>query len=301
MNPCIIPLVKGISRPPLLCEYGTPTIFQDVTDLVLKHFTTDNVLTFPSAKKFNHYFTDTAPYQIKQLTILVPDNIYLISEDDTKEYQISLQRNLITFIIPTINRPTLIHTLNSLEAQNDDRWEAICVFDQVQPSSEIKEKLDSNPRFRYEVTEKLGQGKNSGGLVRNYGMSKVTTEWIGFVDDDDILTTTYTESLHDEIARNKEVQCIIFRILNTFVIPAPKSLNFVLHDVGISFAYRTELFKAGFQFTPSFMEDYVLLDKIRKASKKIVLSPHITYVVREQQVPENIERLERNNLRVIIN
>ena len=38
---------------------------------------------------------------------------------------------LVTIIIPTINRSTLINTLESLEKQIDPDWKAICIFDFV--------------------------------------------------------------------------------------------------------------------------------------------------------------------------
>ena len=51
---------------------------------------------------------------------------------------------LVTFIIPSTNRPTLEHTIRSLQAQHNPSWEAIIVFDGVKPS-----KITTDSRINY--------------------------------------------------------------------------------------------------------------------------------------------------------
>lgn len=171
LKPHVIPLLV----PPkydLICEYGTPLKYFEVTDLVLKTFQQGALLYFkPGPKKFNELFSDPAPNTLKSLMITLPASdtrssmTYVIYENDIQEHVIRMVDRLITFIIPTIGRPTLLNTLTSLEAQTDPGWEAICVFDNVVPSPILLEKLQSNPKFRYYILEKkLGQGKNSGEL-----------------------------------------------------------------------------------------------------------------------------------------
>ena len=97
----------------------------------------------------------------------------------------------ITFIIPTIGRSTLRRTLQSLQDQTNQNFKCIVVFDGIDPTITV----DDN-RFKIIKTNKLGQGRNSAGLVRNEGMKLVNTEWIGFVDDDDTLSNTYVDKFY---------------------------------------------------------------------------------------------------------
>jgi hypothetical protein len=294
----------------LICEYGTPIKYLDVTDVVQKTFQQGSLLYFkPGLKKFNELFSDPVPNNLKALMITVPatetspSRTHVIYENDVQEHVIRLFDRLITFIIPTIGRDSLIETLTSLEAQTDPGWEAICIFDNVQPNPVLLEKLQSNPKFQYYILEKkLGQGKNSGGAVRNYGMQYVTTEWLGFVDDDDTLLPHYVASLKTEISTSPTTECIIFRMIaNGFPLPPAKTAGIAVNKVGISFCYKTVLFLTGFQFNPSNIEDYDLLNRIRLGKKKITIAPYITYNVNNNTIPDHFETLERQTNRVIIN
>ena len=44
----------------------------------------------------------------------------------------------------------------------------------------------------------MGVAINNAGNVRNYGMSFVETEWIAFLDDDDIIADDYLEKFYEE-------------------------------------------------------------------------------------------------------
>lgn len=207
---------------------------------------------------------------------------------------------LITFIIPTINRSTLINTLESLEKQTNSNWKSICVFDNVIPDDDIKLKLESDSRFKYIIlTEKVGKNHNSAGLVRNIGIEQCDTEWIGFVDDDDTLTPYYVQRLEEELIISLDIECIIFRMRSdNNIFPLTNALDFEKGQVGISFCYKLKLFYEGLKFIPDAFEDFILLDRIRSNKKKILISPYITYVVRSSTIPENTER---NNTRISIN
>lgn len=211
-----------------------------------------------------------------------------------------MSNDLITFIIPTINRSTLIYTLYSLKIQNNPNWKAIIIFDNVTPGEHVKYYLESDHRFKYIVLpKKMGQGRNSAGLVRNIGMEQCDTEWIGFVDDDDTIISNYVEKLQEEIIINSDIECVIFRmLLNNVILPPPEAINFEINKVGISFCYKLKLFNENLKFTPSSTEDFFLLDKIRTNDKKILISRYVTYLV-HSIIP--IENNEQNNSRVIIN
>lgn len=181
----------------------------------------------------------------------------------------------LTFIIPTIGRETLSLTLQSLKNQTITNWKAIVIFDGIEPTI-----YETDPRITIIKTPiKLGQGYNSAGLVRNYGIKFANTEWVAFVDDDDSITPNYVESFLSELWLDPDV--IIFRMtLDDRVCPSIDSTNFFIKDVGISFAVKTELVSK-FIFIPSIEEDFEFLDKVRLKKYKIVLSPYITYTVNQ--------------------
>jgi glycosyltransferase involved in cell wall biosynthesis len=179
----------------------------------------------------------------------------------------------VTFIIPTIGRETLSLTLQSLKNQTITNWKAIVIFDGIEPNIS-----ETDPRITIIKTPiKLGHGYNSAGLVRNYGIKFVNTEWVAFVDDDDSITPNYIESFLSELWLDPDV--IIFRMtMDDRVCPSIDSTNFFIKNVGISFAVKTELVSK-FIFIPSIEEDFEFLDKVRLKKYKIVLSPYITYTV----------------------
>uniref|UniRef100_A0A6C0DJ82 Glycosyltransferase 2-like domain-containing protein n=1 Tax=viral metagenome TaxID=1070528 RepID=A0A6C0DJ82_9ZZZZ len=102
--------------------------------------------------------------------------------------------NKLTFIIPSIGRNTLQNTIQSLENQTNANWCAIIIFDGCTPNFKT-----TNPKIKIIQIEKLGQGVNSAGLVRNEGIKLAETEWIAFVDDDDTLAINYVETFYEEL------------------------------------------------------------------------------------------------------
>ena len=198
----------------------------------------------------------------------------------------------VTFIIPTIGRETLPQTLKSLINQTDINWKAIVIFDGI--SSTIE-----SPDSRIKIIE-LGKGTNSAGLVRNYGIKFVDTEWIAFVDDDDSVSCNYVNILKNEILEYNDADLIIFRMMlgnSTTILPLLETDTFHGSLVGISFAVKKKLFEEGHLFEPSPGEDYYYLDGARTKNYKIMISPHITYFVRNYE--QNLNDKKGN--RVFIN
>jgi glycosyltransferase involved in cell wall biosynthesis len=91
----------------------------------------------------------------------------------------------ITFIIPSINRDTLTNSVNSLLKQTNKNWKCIIVFDGVEG---IKFDDDRIKTINVNKLGKKGQGHGNAGLVRNEGIKICETEWIGFLDDDLLIT-----------------------------------------------------------------------------------------------------------------
>jgi glycosyltransferase involved in cell wall biosynthesis len=187
---------------------------------------------------------------------------------------------LITFIIPTMNRITLFNTVHSLLNQTKDNWKAILIFDGCSPTDKHPLLALNDKRFLCITITKLGK-ENHAGYIRNIGLELADTPWVGFVDDDDALTSRYIERLEEEIAITPSADAIVFKMADRGRIIPPLNYNqIVIGEVGISFAYRHSLVKEGFLFEPSSIEDYTLLKKMQEAKKRIVFSPHVTYLVR---------------------
>lgn len=185
---------------------------------------------------------------------------------------------IITFIIPTIGRNTLSNTINSLINQTNSFWKAIVIFDGIIPTYETDDQ-----RIQILQCEKLGEGVNRAGFVRNYGMNFVDTEWIGFVDDDDTLSPNYVEQLIKETNQFNTIDIIIFRMFNqenNTILPQLETDNFYEAQVGISFAIKKKIFDQGCQFIASGTEDYSYLENAKNDGHKIMISPYITYFVR---------------------
>lgn len=182
---------------------------------------------------------------------------------------------LITFIIPSIGRDTLTRTIKSLEDQTITNWSAIIIFDNIPPTI-----LNSDPRIIIIKSPKLGEGRNSGGNVRNYGMEFVTTPWIAFVDDDDTLSSNYIELFYKEIEAYPSIDVVIMRMqYDNKIIPSLKTTNINIDDVGISFIMRTSIKNTGLKFIPSKVEDFKYLQLMKNNGYKLMISPYITYYV----------------------
>ena len=99
-------------------------------------------------------------------------------------------KNILTFIIPTIGRETLNHSINSIINQTNKNWKCIIVFDGVKNNFDIHhENIEI-----YEI-EKTKGVINQASDVRNYGIQKAQTNWIAFLDDDDTIADDFRKYL----------------------------------------------------------------------------------------------------------
>ena len=188
----------------------------------------------------------------------------------------------ITFIIPTIGRTTLKRSILSIINQTVKEWNAIIVFDGLEPNiDDIQIKSDSRIKI-VKTPKKQGKNINSAGLVRNYGMKMVETQWIAFLDDDDTISNDYIETFHKELDINKDFDVLIFRMqMEDRIVPKLSSTNFKICDVGISFVMKREIFRKGLSFIANGAEDFLYLNSIRKAEYRIIISPYVRYFVRK--------------------
>ena len=197
----------------------------------------------------------------------------------------------ITFIIPTLGRESLLNTIDSLIKQTDNDWNAIIIFDGIKNS--FIDILDS--RIKIIEIEKTGNNliKNSAGLVRNIGIEMASTEWIGFVDDDDTISCNYISYLKQELLNYENLELIIFRMMyeNGVVLPSKFDRNIIRNKVGISFAFKKELYsKYKYKFENNPYEDYMFLKNIQNNNHKILISSYVSYFIRcnEIDIEKNI-------------
>jgi hypothetical protein len=187
----------------------------------------------------------------------------------------------VTFIIPTIGRPTLNRTLNSLLAlQGDFSWKALVAYDGIS----IPENILQDERIAHISVEKTGTTRQAG-TVRNSVFNKVTTSWLAFVDDDDSLVSRWGTYFQEELKNKPDLDIIIFRMIYTdgLIYPVPGDRDFKLNEVGISFAIKKEFIdKNNIRFVNSPCEDYDLLNYCRSIGAKYTLSEKIAYLVRPQ-------------------
>jgi glycosyltransferase involved in cell wall biosynthesis len=185
----------------------------------------------------------------------------------------------VTFVIPTIGRNTLEHSINSIINQTNDNWKIIVVFDGIKPN--LPSHFSSHSNINIFEIKKTGQDVNSAGNVRNYGMAQVNTEYIAFLDDDDTIDIDYVEVFFQEIANYPNTDCLIFRMINKTRIlpPLQETQDFHVNNVGISFVIKTQIFTEGNVFTPSDIEDYIFLNMLKNKNKIIMISPFVKYFV----------------------
>ena len=241
--------------------------------------------------------TRLAPFYQKEIS-------YLDSYDTTIE-QIKTFSSLhsdafITFIVPTLHRATLFRTLTSIRQQTNPLWKAIVIFDGCVPTDESVLGLLQDTRFLYVSIKKHGvlssHQPGQAGQIRNIGMSMVTTPWIGFVDDDDVILPYYIEKLMEESGTLSNASLISFRMIDVdHLVPPPLCQSILPNQIGISFAIKTSLFKEGFLFTQSEKEDYHFVKDVHRAKKMIILSSHVTYLTRD-----SIQKEYSKALRIVI-
>lgn len=200
--------------------------------------------------------------------------------------------NIITFIIPTIGRDSLSIAIQSLLKQTNPNWKCILVFDGVQIQTEIdyiggKYSLLEDTRFSLLRTKKLGNLNltnlnsrigGSAGLVRDEALKLCSTEWVGFLDDDDFLSQTYVELLYEKY---HTYDLVVWRaIWNNGQILPPLGTNELKRSmVGIHFCYKKSTFPNIFFNHNDGGEDFNFLKKILNSTNNYIVTNDIVYNV----------------------
>lgn len=200
-----------------------------------------------------------------------------------------MEEALVTFVIPSLASKSLPNALRSIREQTDPRWKIIVGFDHRDPTINSDDKVSA---FKHTGYSKKGddciyciEGLKSGaGPVRNACVARATTEWVAFLDDDDIVTPDYVEKL---ISESQDADAVSFRMLMwhwQWLPPVTATVeNFTHGSIGISFACKKSIFEKC-KFTRGRGEDFRMLRDIRNAGFRLKISPYLTYLVRHGEV-----------------
>lgn len=194
-------------------------------------------------------------------------------------------QGLVTFIIPTVGRQTLLRAVESVRVQTDRDWYCMVLGDGLDPSTMMYDYRGKGgnpditchglPHYRHEAT------------VRNVGLRQVKTEWVAWLDDDDTVDENYVAWLREDIeATNPDV--VIFRQvlpkpteLGDTIIPA--SPEIVWGNVGISYAVKLN-WALQFPFKRSKHEDLLQLVALEAAGANIHFSNRLAYYARDKRL-----------------
>lgn len=195
---------------------------------------------------------------------------------------------LVSIIIPTFNREDLIkETLLSIKKQSYSNWECIIVDDGSSDNTEavIKEFIKDDSRFLFYSLEHQGVS-----FARNHALSKVSGEFIQFLDSDDLLhENKIKDSL--EILQNEKADYKI--VISNFMMfkgdlstiqepfcklsPAEFTFEKVLYNwdfefnipIHCGFFHKSNFENFKFQSELGAKEDWIMWLKIFKNNSKV--------------------------------
>ena len=181
----------------------------------------------------------------------------------------------ITFIIPSLNRPTITRTVDSLLNQTNPNWNAIILYDGVVGTVFDDERIKT---LDIPKTGLVGPANGQSGLVRNEGIKLCDTEWIGFLDDDDTIHPNYVKTLNEKYLNN---DFVVWRMKyqNGLIVPSLFSNDLFFGGVGISFCYKNKFDNLFFDNNRDG-EDFDFLSKLKKLTSNWVITPEVYYNVR---------------------
>lgn len=210
---------------------------------------------------------------------------------------------LVTFIVPTVGRPSLDASIKSLQSQTDGAWEAILVLDGwfahhvhnvtmltehfIHRVQAIASYMSDKRIHVLSLPKKLGHPPtctySCSGAVRNVAMARVKTPFVAFLDDDDLLRPQYVELLRKESTAHPDVSAFVFRMAlhGPQILPDLQAQGIGMGNVGISFSFKAELCaKQKLCFESHFAEDYLMLKKLQDAGHTVKICPYIVYLVK---------------------
>jgi glycosyltransferase involved in cell wall biosynthesis len=180
---------------------------------------------------------------------------------------------VITFVIPSLNRPTIERSIKSLLSQTNKNWRCILIYDGVLGKIFEDERIQI---LNVERTGLVGEVHGQSGLVRNKGLEICETEWIGFLDDDDSIHPEYVDTLFNSY-QNYDFVVWRMKYENGRVLPPFTSGRLSFGEVGISFCFKNK-FNLFFD-TNRDGEDFDFLMKLKSLTKNYLIAPEVYYNV----------------------
>jgi glycosyltransferase involved in cell wall biosynthesis len=181
----------------------------------------------------------------------------------------------VTFVIPSIGRPSIDAALQTLLAQTNPNWRALVIYD----GADDKNPTIKDPRIEIIHKPKMG----SAGATRNAAVPYIQTKWVAFLDDDDGVSPDYVDKLLKTANEMPSMDILAFHVkgVSSDIINPSGHNGTVLKigDMGISFATQKTVFDKVL-FKPILGEDITFLYDAKKAGKTIVLSEYLTYAIR---------------------
>lgn len=188
---------------------------------------------------------------------------------------------IITFIVPSLGRPTLIRTLESIQSQTNVLHHTIVVFDgeDAAQASPVK----SYPNTTFLTSPKQGRA----GLVRNFALPHVKTEWTGFVDDDDTLSPGYIDELLINTCDLLVFSTSAFHHGGEHIDPDRSIKNasdLRIGVIGIAYALKTTLWTSNPFTSLAKGEDIDVLLKVRNSGYKVIITKFIGYFINNYRI-----------------
>ena len=183
--------------------------------------------------------------------------------------------SLITFIIPSINRPTIDNTIQSLLNQTNPNWNCFVLYDGVVGKEFEDPRIQT---FNLEKLGKKGERHGNAGLVRNEGIKMCQTEWVGFLDDDDTIHQDYVKTLTEKYT---PYDFVVWRMKTADgkIYPELTRNNIKINRVGISVSFKNKLPNILFDSNGD-SEDYEFVNKLRNTTHNFIITPEVYYNVR---------------------
>ena len=182
---------------------------------------------------------------------------------------------MITFIMPSLNRPTIVDSIQSLLKQTNPNWKCIIIYDGVD-GADFKD--DRIKIIKIDKTGIINPIHGQSGLVRNFGIKETKTEWIGFLDDDDTLHQDYVKDLFEKYSK---YDFVVWRMVyaNGMILPRPDNDELSFGNVGISFCFKNKFENLLFENNRNG-EDYDMVTKLKSLTSNFIVAPEVYYNIR---------------------
>lgn len=192
----------------------------------------------------------------------------------------------ISIVIPCYNvEDTIERCIASIANQSYENFEAIFVDDGSTDDTAclIKKEIEGDSRMSYVY-------KTNGGLssARNYGLERISGEYVCFVDSDDYLEEDYLKELYESLIENDSDISIcyfnrVYEDKTLLNVVEGDYANLIRHPAAWNKMYRTALFKENAIEFPhgKWYEDLGTFPKLLMVSKKdvsIVRKPLYGYI-----------------------